>query len=86
VARSGYTLVIGHGPREAETERCTPEEFVKRFGLKPADETVAAAAAEDKVPETMGTELIDSEVWHWLAMLLVVTLVVEGFVANRTEA
>jgi hypothetical protein len=82
-----YTLVVGYGPREAETERCSLEEFVNRFGLKPADETVAAAAASTvQAPEVVGTELIDSELWPWLAMILLGTLVVEGFVANRTEA
>ncbi len=80
-----YTLVVGYGPREAETERCTPGEFVDRFGLKLAQEAVAQAAVSDE-PAVVGTELMDSEIWPWLAMLLLVTVVAEALVANRTAA
>jgi hypothetical protein len=84
-AKEGYTLVVGQSPREAETDRCEPQEFANRFGLKPASEAVAQAEAAPP-PEVAGTELMDSEIWPWLAMLLLVTVVLEGFVANRTAA
>src|SRR5262249_23058808 len=35
--RECYTLVVNTSPREAETERCTAEEFLDRFGLKQAN-------------------------------------------------
>jgi hypothetical protein len=79
------TLVVGASPRESETDRCTAEEFIDRFGLKLAEEaaTVVTAAPQQQIA---GTELIDSEFWPWLASLLVVGLVIEGLVANRTTA
>jgi len=83
--REGYTLVVNTSPREAETERCTAEEFTNRFGLKLGDEP----AAEDVAPSvkaSLGTEMIDSEIWPWLAGALLIGLVLEGLVANRTVA
>jgi hypothetical protein len=84
-AKDRYTLVVGYSPREAETDRCEPEEFASRFGLKPASQAIAQADAAPTA-ELAGTELMDSEIWPWLAMLLLVTVVIEGFVANRTAA
>ena len=83
--RDDHTLVVNRGPREAETDRCTVEEFVSRFGLKLSEE---AATVEPPASQTaaLGTELIDSEIWPWLACLLLVGLVVEGAIANRTVA
>jgi len=83
--REGYTLVVNTSPREAETERCTKEEFVSRFGLKLRDESPAENSALPALA-SMGSELIDSEIWPWLAMLLLAGLVLEGSVANRTAA
>jgi hypothetical protein len=83
--RVGYMLVVNTSPREAETERCTAEEFVDRFGLKLGDES----AADDTAPTvqaSLGTEMINSEIWPWLAGALLVGLVLEGLVANRTAA
>jgi hypothetical protein len=80
-----YTLVINASPREAETDRCTLDEFANRFGLKLSGETPTESAAAPQLA-AVGTELIDSEIWPWLAMLLLLALVVEGFVANRTAA
>jgi hypothetical protein len=34
----------------------------------------------------LGSELLDSECWPWLALALLGLLVVEGMVANRTAA
>jgi hypothetical protein len=82
-AQDGYTLVVNTSPREAETDRATAEEFATRFGLKIADDAAEAQVAQ---PERIvaGTELIDSELWPWLAGLLLATLLAEGLVANRT--
>lgn len=83
--RDGYTLVVNTSPREAEMDRCTAEELVSRFGLKLTDES----SATQEVPvqrASLGTEMIDNELWPWLASLLLIGLVVEGVVANRTVA
>ena len=80
-----YTLVVTASPRESETDRCTADEFVSRFGLKLAEEARPAVAANPQ-KQQIGTELIDSEVWPWLASLLVVGLAIEGLIANRTTA
>jgi hypothetical protein len=82
-AQDGFTLVVNGSSREAETDRSTAEEFANRFGLKIADDAAEAQIAQ---PERIvaGTELIDSELWPWLAGLLLATLLAEGLVANRT--
>jgi hypothetical protein len=80
----GYTLVVNTSPREAETDRCTVEEFVGRFGLKLTDESPVSQAPVQTA--ALGTEMIDNEIWPWLASLLLVGLVLEGLVANRTAA
>ena len=64
-----YTLVVNSSPRESETDRCTAEEFVNRFGLKLAEET-QVEVAETPQQTGPGTELMDSEIWHWLAVAL----------------
>jgi hypothetical protein len=80
-----YSLVVNTSPREAETERCTPEEFVNRFGLKLASDTpIVEQPAATRA--AIGAELIDSEVWHWVAVALLAALLLEALVANRTAA
>ena len=87
VAGEGYSLVVNTSPREAETERCTADEFVNRFGLKEADADQAPRPASAAVQQAgIGTEMIDSEVWHWVALFVLAALFLEGLVANRTAA
>ncbi|HXT57923.1 MAG TPA: BatA domain-containing protein [Pirellulales bacterium] len=86
VAGDGYRLVVNASPREAETERCTREEFANRFGLKIADGDELPRAAPAATQAALGTEMIDSEIWPWAAALLLVALLLEGLVANRTTA
>ncbi len=83
--REGYSLVINLSSRESETDRCLADDFLKRFGLKtgrndsgPPSETLAQAS--------LGSELMDNELWPWLAGLLLVGLVLETVLANRTPA
>lgn len=83
--RENYTLVVNESPREAETERCSIQDFATRFGLKLKDQAVAVSEAPVQTAG-IGTELIDSEIWPWLATLLLIGLVLEGLVANRTAA
>ena len=82
--RDGLLVSVSE-PRESETDRCTAEEFVNRFGLKLAEET-QVEVAETPQQTGPGTELMDSEIWHWLAVALIAGLAVEGLVANRTAA
>jgi hypothetical protein len=81
----GYTLIVGESPRESETERCTIEEFATRFGLKIKDQAVAAVEAPVQ-HAGLGTELMDSEIWPWLATALLIGVILECLVANRTSA
>ncbi len=89
LAREGYSLVVNTSPREAETERCTAEDFVNRFGLSLASQAaapVAPSAAAPAARASLGTELIDSEFWPAIAIGLLAVLLLEGLVANRTAA
>jgi uncharacterized membrane protein len=87
VADDGYSSVVNTSPRESETERCPAEEFVNRFGLKLADADQAPTpSAAGAVQAGLGTEMIESEIWQWVALLLVAAFIVESLVANRTTA
>ena len=72
-------------PQESELEACSAEEFAKRLGITLATDaggSVTAAPAEQQD----GTELRAGEVWPWLWLALVVCLLAEGILANRTVA
>jgi hypothetical protein len=85
LAGDGYSLVVNTSPRESETDRCSPEEFMNRFGLKiaDADESPRPATA---VQASLGTEMIESEIWYIVALAALAALVLESLVANRTAA
>jgi hypothetical protein len=83
--RDNYSLVVNLSPRESETERCTLADFVDRFGLKLAED-IPIETTTTPVQASMGTELMDSEFWPFIAIGLLGMLVLEGFVANRTTA
>jgi hypothetical protein len=83
-AKDGYTLVVNTSPREAETDRATADDFAARFGLHLQDDATAEAQVVQPQRAGSGTELVDSELWPWLAGLLLATLLAEGLVANRT--
>jgi hypothetical protein len=70
-------------PQESELERCTPEEFAQRLGVKLAEDagtSVAVAAEED------GNELRTGELWPWLWLGVILFWLAEGLLANRTVA
>jgi hypothetical protein len=71
-------------PQESELDRCTADEFARRLGVSLAAEVESPQLAADKPEE--GTELRTGEVWPWLWLVLVVVLLGEGLLANRTVA
>jgi hypothetical protein len=68
-------------PQESELERCTPEEFAQRLGVKLADN---AGLSVTEAEEEKGNELRTGELWPWLWLGVVVFLLAEGLLANRT--
>jgi hypothetical protein len=70
-------------PQESELERCTPEEFAQRLGVKLAENAggLVSVAAEEN-----GNELRAGELWPWLWLGLVLFWLAEGVLANRTVA
>lgn len=70
-------------PQESELEACSPEEFARRLGVTLATDTVGPAAVAQ---EEDGKELRTGELWPWLWLVLVVGLLAEGILANRTVA
>jgi hypothetical protein len=83
--RDGFTEVINAGPRESETDRCTPEEFANRFQLT-LHEKEAAPVARSRAGLAMSAELREDEIWHRAVFILLGVLLLEGFLANRTAA
>jgi hypothetical protein len=84
-SREGWWDVINVSPRESEMERSTPEDFARRFEvtLHQKEKTVTAqpqSASLTRLP----TEVRDDEVWPWVNVLLVVVMLGEVFLANRT--
>jgi hypothetical protein len=70
-------------PQESELERCTPEEFAQRLGVKLA---ANASAPVSVAGEGDGNELRTGEVWPWLWLGVVLCWLAEGLLANRTVA
>jgi hypothetical protein len=70
-------------PQESELERCTPEEFAQRLGVKLAEN---AGGLVSVVAEKDGNELRAGELWPWLWLGLVLFWLAEGVLANRTVA
>lgn len=85
IPREGWWDVVNVSPRESEMERSTPEDFARRFEvtLHQKEKTVTAqpqAASLARLP----TEVRDDEVWPWINVLLVIVMLGEVFLANRT--
>jgi hypothetical protein len=70
-------------PQESELEKCTPEEFARRLGVKLAPNASVSMQAE---AEREGQELRTGEVWPWLWLALMVFWLAEGLLADRTVA
>jgi hypothetical protein len=70
-------------PQESELERCTPEEFARRLGVKLADHAGVSASV---AAEGDGNEMRAGELWPWLWLVVVLFWLAEGVLANRTVA
>ena len=77
--------VVNVSPRESETERCSVEDFVKRFELN--TESVSQQIPKVQMA-SFGSplDLRPNEVWHWVLFGLVTVFVGEFFLSNRTVA
>ncbi len=76
--------VVNVNPRESETERCSIDDFVSRFQLNisQSDEPLQASTAMfGNAPDVR-----HNEVWHWILFALLIVIVTEFLVANRTAA
>jgi hypothetical protein len=85
VTREGEAVVVRNlDPRESEIERLTAEEFRQALHL-PEPEHTAADSGTAAVPRPAGEQRPD-ELWVYVVWGLLLVLVVEVFVANRTHA
>jgi hypothetical protein len=84
--RDGYAEIVNTGPRESEIDRCTEEEFKKRFQLPSTEDDAEQKPETLSAALTVAGDLRDDEKWYWVVFILAGTLLVEGFVANRTAA
>jgi hypothetical protein len=73
--------VINVSARESETDRCTIEEFINRFGLASGN---GVAKPEMSQVRAAGLDVRDDEVWPVVLVVLLALLLAEGFLANRT--
>ncbi|MFM9965802.1 MAG: BatA domain-containing protein [Planctomycetaceae bacterium] len=78
-----FAEIVNTAPRESDTDRCARQEFEDRFTMKFVDDE---GAAVDQATALGNVELRQDELWHWAGCLLLVVLLLEGFVGNRTTA
>jgi hypothetical protein len=75
--------VVNTSPRESDVERCTRQEFEDRFAVKFEDEEGPSVRAGSDAGHV---DFQRDEVWPWVASALLMVLLLEGFVGNRTTA
>ena len=78
------TVVRNADPAESEVDRASLAEFRKAFDLPELAKT-ASKEDDDPMPLPDGSQRPD-EIWRWFAWGLLIVLVAETFVANRTHA
>ncbi|MEZ6061083.1 MAG: BatA domain-containing protein [Planctomycetaceae bacterium] len=76
--------VVNFSPRESETERATVEDFAERFELTLFHDEGDAGEVEIAAAGVATTDLRQSEIWHWVILILVCVLLLETLLANRT--
>lgn len=80
-----FWQVVNVAPRESEMERSSVNDFVNRFELRTSD-------TEDEQPVAsrgfMGNpkDVRQDEMWHWILFALLVVMVSEFLISNRTTA
>ena len=78
-----FAEICNTSPSESDTDRCSRQELEDRFAVKFVKEdgtSVAQAAGLGNA------EMLQDELWHWVACGLLGILLLEGFVGNRTAA
>jgi hypothetical protein len=78
-----YVEVVNTSPRESDDERCSRQEFEDRFAMKFEDDDGSVRREKAAAGQV---EFQQDEIWHWVACALLVVLLFEGFVGNRTTA
>jgi len=81
--RGDYHEVVTIDPRESETDRCSIADLAKQFRFA-IDDQGDEASPNLAVAGIAGRELRRDEVWHWVLLVLLGILLIEGFVANRS--
>ncbi|HJS08418.1 MAG TPA: hypothetical protein VJ809_12190, partial [Pirellulales bacterium] len=84
-SEEGYWRVVNVDPRESETQRCTLDDFAKRFGValkteETEDPVIAASTGQASL------QFRQNEIWHWMIVALVGIAALEFFLANRATA
>jgi hypothetical protein len=83
---AGKAVVVRNlDPKESEIERLTEEQFRKGYHLPVLDPNSVKRRAAAAVKTPAGTERAD-EVWTYVIWILLVVLIGELFIANRTHA
>jgi hypothetical protein len=85
ITRDGGKVIVRNlDPAESEIERFSLEQFRQAFHLPESDSAKekSATAAETPFPESQRPD----EIWTYVAWILLLLLVAEIFVANRTPA
>jgi len=82
---SGHWEVRNLESHESDLEACSPAEFAERLRVTLAKDAGAAVEVAGAEVED-GQELRPGELWPWLWLVLVVCLLAEGILANRTVA
>jgi hypothetical protein len=81
--RSTHWDVVNVAPRESDPERCTVEEFEEKFGLTAKDRE-ADMEVQDR--SRTSVELAREEWWSWAIIAVVLLLIAEQMIANRSLA
>ncbi len=78
-----HAEIVNTAPRESDTDRCSRQEFEDRFAVKFVEEDGSAVSQSAGLGNV---ELQQDELWHWVGCVLLVVMLLEGFVGNRTTA
>ena len=74
--------IINVNPRESEMERCSVNDFVSRFELNVGDQDAPVTMVRAALGSPL--DVRQNEVWHFILFALVIILLAEFSLANRT--